>query len=598
MFLSPSIGRRLLTGCAAAFLSIAMVACSDQNTTQPTAPGSPLMDVAALTCPAKADVDAAITSLINTLYGPPQPSKTLSAQLGKYSTFKSKLPSKPSDALKKMAELDQSVLFDLSQGKVNGIPSPAKENVAKLIYYLGCYYNYFNGTAPDIAVPDLTSDLTSGTTSVGVFVPGTTQTFRSLHNFGGTVLPPDAYPEALFITIEELADNSKPLNTDLDQYPKFARFVANPVDGTLADGDPGTGDNVVFRGTTDVIVSVCQSGIPSDVVPNLRLAHNVKPFNVFGNIEILPAYAANDPAGTNPAGLDCSSFNNLSSGPSEPASWLLGRTLLARMKGAASVLSPLARLLLPEAASAALTTSTTSGRTSKYSPFGAVDQRIVVTKKTTDPVTLALSGGTASVTETIEVRTPQGTLVDAVPFTFTPVTVSGGATPSTVSPASGLTGQTPFSSGQATTSWSFTSSGSYDLFADVLPAKFVPADIFPTSVTFSATVTESGQPPPTTGTLSFDIQPGDATCGGTIPGPVTVKTTAATAGVQVTLEAVSSNGVKKTLSGGGPLSTGGNGKVAFPSLSLNSTGGFNLIASATGWTSATSARFNVRPPCP
>jgi hypothetical protein len=596
MFLSPSIGRRLLAGCAAAFLSVAMVACSDQNTTQPTTPeglnpGSPSMDVSTpFTCPSKDAVDAQITNLINTLYGPPKPSKVLQAQLGKYSTFKSKLPSKPLDALIKMELLVQSVLTDLSQGKVNGIPSPAGQNVAQLIGDLACYYNYFNGTAADIPVPNLTPDLTSGTTSVGLFLPGTSQTFRSPHKFGGTILPSDAYPEALFITIEELADDSKPLLTDLDQFAKFARFQANPVDGTLAEGDPGTGDNVVFRGTTDVIVSLCQSGIPSEVVPHLRLAHNIKPFN-FGDIEILPEYAANDPAGTNPAGLDCNAFFNLSSSDaSEPASWLLGRTLVARMKGAASVLSPLARFLLPEAASAALTTGTTSGRTSKYSPFGAVDSRIAINKLTQDPTTAALSGGTANITETIEVRTlpPSNRVVRVAPFTFTP---SQG---SSATPTSGFTDNV----GQASTTWSFTAPGSYALFVDVFPAKTTPADIQATSATFTATITDASQPPPTTGQLSFDIQPGNATCGGPIPGPVTVKTTPATAGVQVTLEAVNSNGIKKTVSGGGPLSTGSDGKVAFPNLSIDGTGSFNLIASAPGWTSSTSARFKVSPPCP
>jgi hypothetical protein len=155
------------------------------------------------------------------------------------------------------------------------------------------------------------------------------------------------------------------------------------------------------------------------------------------------------------------------------------------MKGAASVLSPLARFLLPEAASAALTTGTTSGRTSKYSPFGAADTRLVVSKVTTDPTTVEGSG---TVTETIRVRTHNGTPVDAVPFKFTP------STGSTASPTEGLTGthEIPHTdpSGEASTDWSFTTPGSYTLQADVFPAVH-HGDIGATSVTFSATVTSS-----------------------------------------------------------------------------------------------------------
>lgn len=592
MFWSTRIGRRLLTGCAAALVSVvAVVACSDQNATQPTAPEAlnpgPQLDVTPFTCPSQAAVDGLITNLINTLYGPPQPSKVLQAQLGKYSAFKSKLPSKPSDALKKMGQLDQSILVDLSQGKVNGIPSPAGENVALLIGYLACYYNYFNGTAADIPVPNLTTDLTSGTTSVGVFVPGgtTNQTFRGPHNFSGTVLPPNAYPEALFITIEELTDDP-PLLTDLAQYPKFSRFHAEPVDGSLAPGDPAADHVVTF--TNDVIVSLCQSGVPADVpLSSLRLAHNIYPFN-FGDIEILPTYTAS----SNPAGLICGSFA-MDAGASDPASWLLGRTLPARMKEVAGILSPLARFLLPEAVNAAVVAGVTSGSTRNYSPFGTVDERIELIKQTPDPQN-ALENST--ITEAVlAVRfSDHTTPLRALPVTLVP------SDPTTVPDSSIATSSASGLFGLAATDWSLKNAGTSTLTFKVLPAAKVPSDYSSTDATFTANVTAAPTEPPTGAVLTFSVQPADGCVDQAIPGVdggiVTVFVGGATADVAVSLEAINSNGKKVTLTGG-TASSDAFGSAIFESLTLSQPGGYNLVATADGYASATSLRINIAPSC-
>lgn len=592
MFWSTRIGRRLLTGCAAALVSVvAVVACSDQNATQPTAPEAlnpgPQLDVTPFTCPSQAAVDGLITKLIKTLYGPPQPSKVLQAQLTKYSSFKSKLPSKPSDALKKMADLAQSTLVDLKTGKVNGIPSPAGENVALLIGYLACYYNYFNGTAADIPVPNLTTDLTSGTTSVGVFVPGgtTNQTFRGPHNFSGTVLPPNAYPEALFITIEELTDDP-PLLTDLAQYPKFSRFHAEPVDGSLAAGDPPEDHVVTF--TNDVTVSLCQSGVPAGVAGSLRLAHNIYPFN-FGDIEILPKYMGES---TNPAGLICTSFA-MDAGPSDPASWLLGRTLPARMKQVAGILSPLARFLLPDALNAAVLAGVTSGNTRNYSPFGAVDDRIELIKQTPDPQN-ALENST--ITEAVlAVRfSDHTTPLRALPVTLVP------SDPTTVPDSSIATSSASGLFGLAATDWSLKNAGTSTLTFKVLPAAKVPSGYSSTDATFTANVTAAPTEPPTGAVLTFSVQPADGCVDQAIPGVdggiVTVFVGGATADVAVSLEAINSNGKKVALTGG-TASSDASGYAIFPSLTVNQPGGYNFVATADGYASATSLRINIAPSC-
>ncbi len=205
-----------------------------------------------------------------------------------------------------------------------------QSNLRDLVVML---YQFVGLTAPNIPPGALGSD---GAVAVVGPAGGLVETGTK---FAGVNFPAGALPQNVVVTINRDANQTNPLQTDLNQFPLFYDFATFPV-------VPHFGQPAV------VGVCVLDQFIPEGRGPFLRLAHNVPiPESESFTIEILPLAAV--------PFLDCT---NASLDGGIGARRILG-DFLALMLGAPRDLHA-AALVMPGGL---------GGQTSSFSPFGAVD---------------------------------------------------------------------------------------------------------------------------------------------------------------------------------------------------------------------------------
>jgi hypothetical protein len=277
---------------------------------------------------------------------------------------------------------------------IGGQSTATQDRVLTFIYTLYCA----SGISP---IPDLSGIF--GATNTVLIRYGTPTTVVSADT-AAVQVPQHAVPNTIFGTFVSVFRTDTPLPTSLDWYgiggyrQGAFEFVANPA--------------VTFD--QPVLTGVCISYDPAVVTSpgDLRLAHAVDPTYVVppslqgsnyvvttagGRIEIGARVA------TDPLGLACS-----------PLSFTAG-TAFGRL------LQQFARLVLPNSLLAAATGGSTGSQVVKFSPFAAVDTKLVTSfTQPTSPVYIPAGSDHTTATVTVTTRTRRNTAVDNIPVTFTP----------------------------------------------------------------------------------------------------------------------------------------------------------------------------------
>jgi hypothetical protein len=322
-------------------------------------------------------------------------------------------------------------------GNVSGGQTPATQaRVLKLIYLLYCS----NGITP---IPDL-SGIFGPTTTTTVLITNSTPTttVAAPQQEAAVKIDQGDVPSNVFGTFVSVVRTSNPLPTSLDWYGLDGykqgafEFVATPA--------------VTF--TNPVTTGVCvtfDADVVTEAAATLRLAHRVEPGYVpviagnkvvttqGGTIEI------GAPVSTTELGLNC---NTVTVG----ATNLFGR-----------MLQQFAQLILPPDLLAAGTTTKggTGTQVVKFSPFAAVDTRLVLTSSGPSG---SVTAPTAPVSVTVKTRHP----IDEVLGGHTPI--SG----ISVNFAPGAS----FSPSTATTNVDGTASSSWTLATGLNTATATPSE--------------------------------------------------------------------------------------------------------------------------
>ncbi|MEO8139797.1 MAG: hypothetical protein ABI742_09130 [Gemmatimonadota bacterium] len=341
---------------------VLLLGCSDQQSTQPTAPRSFGGPTTYVTCP---NIDQA-RALVKALYPAGAAQNTAVNQV--VQLYKFAAANKVGDARAVMFNLLQTLLQNYFAGTLTGgQTTPTQTNVLSLVNGLYCVVG--------LPQPNLPLGVLGPDGAAAIVLPGTTTTLvRTATQFAAVNVPAASLPTPALVTITRLPDEPGPLLTPLDQYPAFYEFTASPA--------------VTFN--ADVLVGVCQvaSFTPPDY-SRLKVGHNVGP-----TVELLPRTAV--------PFIDCT---NLTGG--------LGFGFNRGWRELAST------LFLPQAAEAAtVATCCLGGTTKKFSPFGAVDTLAII-----DPASRTIEGPantpvTASQLPRVVIVTPTGRPVPGVTVTF------------------------------------------------------------------------------------------------------------------------------------------------------------------------------------
>ncbi len=405
--------RRLRSLTVAAVVLTA--ACSDNQLAPDRSGASAILPgrvpAAAMTLPDEcadpARAQSAIDSLLPQLFGPG------GGRRGKAQGYSNNIDKgrRTGQTLVVEANVDSLINYTLTNyyddKLIGGQSTATQDRVLKLFYLLYCS----NGITP---VPDLsgifsaanTVLIRNGTPTTVVSDPGEESAVKV--DQGDVPSTMDGQP--FFGTFVSVYQTTNPLPTSLDWYGQGGykagayEFVANP--------------EVTF--TDPVLAGVCIEYDDAVVTSpgDLRIAHAVEA----GYVPVVPGNTVLTTAGGTieigapvslaPLGLSC---------PELPyaAGSALGR-----------VLQLFAQLVLPDQLAAGVSGGGTGGQVVKFSPFAAVDTKLLTTS--TGPssplyIPVGSSDITAPVTLTVRARVnaPNGTPIDNIPVSFVPGAIGG-----------------------------------------------------------------------------------------------------------------------------------------------------------------------------
>lgn len=450
--------RYLLT--ATALLS---AACSENQLSPDgaAAPATPLQfSIATLPaeCATVARAQSAIDSLLPQLFGPG------GGRRGKAQNYSNIIEKARRDGNTQLVEttVDSLINFTLAtyySGNLIGNQSTATQTrVLKFIYLLYCS----NNISP---VPDLSGIFGAQNTVLIRNGTPTTTVSDPLDSAAVKVdqgdVPSTVGGQPFFGTFVSVYKTTAPLPTSLDWYGGDGykagafEFVANPaVDFT----DP-------------VLTGVCISYDDAIVTSpgDLRIAHAVPA----GYVPVVPGnYVVTTSGGTVEIGAPVSTAPlNLACPPLPFAS----RTVFGRF------LEQFASAVLPDQLFALTKGGSTGGQTVKFSPFAAVDTKLLTTGTgPTSPqyIPVGATEITAPVSVTVKARhgAPNGTPIDGIPVAFTPG-ANGSFSPSPVSTGT---------DGTASTTWTIVAGSNTGTGT---PAE-APLTFEPSAVDFSVTAVQ------------------------------------------------------------------------------------------------------------
>ncbi len=384
--------RSLVSVCILACLGVA-AACSDKQSA-PTGPSMPLGPDAtanaasALSCPSPGSTIQQIFQLF------PKPPQQVLVSLDFALIVDLERVGKVSQAQTAMFKLWSYTLQQFYAGDLSVSPTSAGGPALVLAFGRALYC--------DVGLDGSHLALGSGPNDVStvVFPSTSTQVVTTTDNSGGVQVPGGALKTPVTITIAALPASPPPLKTNLDQFPPFFSVTVVPA-----------GTQVLASALN---VEFCVSVDPS-IAPALHLAHNVPGPAIPADsiIEILPLLPT---------------AQNFLQNCGTPTPQSASPVRLARdghFARAAERLAQLASdLVTPEDAEAATGVPVKigiGGKTSSFSPFGAVDTALTIsTVPSPFPAQSVPVGSSVTTLPAVQVVTrTAGTVIDSAQVTFT-----------------------------------------------------------------------------------------------------------------------------------------------------------------------------------
>ena len=385
--------RSIVRVCTVACLGVA-AACSD-NQSAPTAPSVPLASDAtanaasALSCPSPASTIRQIFQLF------PKPQQQILVSLDFAIIVDLERVGKVSQAQTAMFKLWNYTLQQFYAGDLNVTPTSAG-GPAMVLAFGRALYCTVGLDGSHLALGSGPNDV-----STVVFPSSSTQTVTTTDNSGGVQVPGGALKTPVTITISALPATPPPLKTSLDQFPPFFSVTVVPA-----------GTQVLASALN---VEFCVSVDPS-IAPALHLAHNVPGPAIPADsiIEILPLLTATQ-----------NFLQNCGTSGSAQGESPLQLARDGHFARAAERLGQLASdLVTPEDAQAATggvpVKIGIGGKTSSFSPFGAVDTALTIrTVPSPFPAQSAPVGSSVTTPPAVQVVTrTAGTVIDSAQVTF------------------------------------------------------------------------------------------------------------------------------------------------------------------------------------
>ena len=423
---------------------------------------------------------------------------------------------------------------------IGGQERPTQLKLVGLVNALLC----FTGLPQSFSLDDILSDA-----AAAIVTPDSPDTsIVTGTKWAGTHVDSGSVTQPVLVTITRLPDSPGPLLTQLDQYPLFYEFRVTPAGSFVLP----------------VVVGACQSSTAPEP-SRLRIAHNVAPYTP-GSIEILPLQPA--------PFLDCSGAD-LSFVPSANPLFAFAQA------GWRTVRPVLSSIFLPPRLMA-FATSGVGGTTRNFSPFGAVDTLLVMTAN--PPVTSRWPvGGTVPNPPSVQIKTPAGRAIGALPVAFSVVAGEGSITgEATSTNADGIA---------TVGSWTLGLAAGLNTVAAAAAGPHAGSGVGGSPMEFSATALPATR-------LAYLTQPSDVVAGNAIAPPVAVAVqdedghlvNSSSASVAVALGTFPQGAVL----GGTKTVAAVQGIATFADLTLTKAfAGYTLVASSAPLASATSGPFSV-----